>query len=773
MSPPIPSYGLTLSSSSFTTNAVRWNHQPIVWTDVDNPYNAITFNEWAWASGSQLMCPAAGWYTYTVWLPYTEGSPTFNIGINVNGEWMFSGNASGLGLTGITGLRSGNSLSGVAFFDTGDLVSFSVCSSAMSDTLGVSATSRFYLQIQNLQGFQGSGVGATGVQGSTGFQGLQGAVAPPSPTYGLTLSSTSYTTNAVANTPQPITWSTVANPYSTTTLNEWNWVSGNALTCPASGWYAYNVWLPYTSTVGVNTFYMDVNGQRTYGSSNEKVKYVGNTGDASANSFAGLAYLDVGDSVSFGIVSDQVSSSIDISISNPLYLQIQSVLGGASFASSQGVQGTEGVQGLQGVQGLRGTQGAGGALGYYGSFEDTTDQVITSITDAYIINIGSTIEANGVSIVDGTKLTFEFEGTYNVQYSIQFDNVDTNEQHDAEVWFRKNGVDLPNSGSIFGVPRTHSGINGHAIGAINYVITLNAGDYLELVWRADDTDVSIQSSPGATDPVRPGVPGVILTATQVMYTQTGAQGPTGPLPTYGNSIAIGANAGSTTQSDFAIAIGSSAGSQFQGSYTVSIGADAGHLFQSESAVAIGRFAGYTGQGSYAIAIGQNAGYDSQASYSICLNATSVAVNPGTTGLFVAPIRYSSTSYTTLTYDVSTNEIVRGVSSLRYKTAVEDIDPAYSSKIYKLRPVYYRSLAPSDDPTWSFYGLIAEEVASVEPRVVVFTGVDNDIPESIQYERLIPLMIKEMQILREELSTLQTEVRQLREGGSTSSPSAPR
>ena len=57
------------------------------------------------------------------------------------------------------------------------------------------------------------------------------------------------------------------------------------------------------------------------------------------------------------------------------------------------------------------------------------------------------------------------------------------------------------------------------------------------------------------------------------------------------------------------------------------------------------------------------------------------------------------------------------SSLRYKTDVETLDHAKADAVLNLRPVWYRSKAEADRKDWSWYGLIAEEVAQVEPRLV--------------------------------------------------------
>lgn len=149
-------------------------------------------------------------------------------------------------------------------------------------------------------------------------------------------------------------------------------------------------------------------------------------------------------------------------------------------------------------------------------------------------------------------------------------------------------------------------------------------------------------------------------------------------------------------------------------------------------------------------------------------------------------------------NASSNKLLRSTSSIRYKTDVHDIDGQTSGRIWDLRPVRYRSLAPADNGGWSFYGLIAEEVATVDPRLVhwsyqasdyetveqrtetpilVDTGVVDErgepimrpgvevtvetvtrlkagaqlVPDGVQYERLAVLLLAEVKALRAELA----------------------
>ncbi|NBX51006.1 hypothetical protein EBT25_14015, partial [bacterium] len=174
-----------------------------------------------------------------------------------------------------------------------------------------------------------------------------------------------------------------------------------------------------------------------------------------------------------------------------------------------------------------------GSTAYYGAFQDTTDQTIASTTTAYVVAIGTTDEANGVSITSGTRITYANAGTYSLNYSIQLENANTAVQ-DVDIWVRKNGSDLADTNSQFSVANKHGGTNGHLIAVCPYVFTLAAGDYLELVWAATSTDVSIQTYAAQTSPTRPLTPGVIVTTAQLTQIGIGYYGLTSS-----SSVAIG------------------------------------------------------------------------------------------------------------------------------------------------------------------------------------------------------------------------------------------
>ena len=147
----------------------------------------------------------------------------------------------------------------------------------------------------------------------------------------------------------------------------------------------------------------------------------------------------------------------------------------------------------------------------HGAFQDSTDQVAANTTTAYAVTFNTTDFSNGVTIASSSRITVADAGIWNLQFSIQFTNT-TNASQDVDVWFRVNGTNVANSNSRFGfAPRKGAGDPYHTIAAINYFVSLNATDYVEIMWRPTDVGVSIEQYPAGTSPTRPAVPSAIVT----------------------------------------------------------------------------------------------------------------------------------------------------------------------------------------------------------------------------------------------------------------------
>ena len=147
----------------------------------------------------------------------------------------------------------------------------------------------------------------------------------------------------------------------------------------------------------------------------------------------------------------------------------------------------------------------------HGAFQDSTDQVAANTTTAYPVTFNTTDFANGVTLASGSRITVADAGIWNLQFSIQFTNT-TNASQDVDVWFRVNGTNVTNSNSRFGfAPRKGVGDPFHIIAAMNYFVSLNATNYVEIMWRPTDVGVTIEQYAASASPTRPEVPSAIVT----------------------------------------------------------------------------------------------------------------------------------------------------------------------------------------------------------------------------------------------------------------------
>jgi len=187
--------------------------------------------------------------------------------------------------------------------------------------------------------------------------------------------------------------------------------------------------------------------------------------------------------------------------------------------------------------------------GYYGAFQDSTSQTAASINTAYAVKFNTTDLSNGVTVVnDGssnpTRITLANTGIYNIQFSLQMEKTGGSGNMIADIWIRKNGIDVPSTtGKIV---LTGSANASPVVAAWNYVLDLAAGDYVQLMWSTSNTNVEIVAA-GPTAP-HPAIPSSILTVTQQAGIMAGT-GITAINSLTGAAQTIGTG---TTGTDFAV-----------------------------------------------------------------------------------------------------------------------------------------------------------------------------------------------------------------------------
>jgi len=155
------------------------------------------------------------------------------------------------------------------------------------------------------------------------------------------------------------------------------------------------------------------------------------------------------------------------------------------------------------------------ASGYYGAWQDNVTQTAVATNTGYPMIFRTTDLSNGVTVVTNganlTRITFANTGIYNLQFSSQFQNTH-NADEDVTIWLRLNGVDVPGSAGLLSVPSKHGSVNGHTIAGWNYLLSVVAGQYYELVWSTTNTLVTMEYYAAGSPP--PSASSVIMTVTQ-------------------------------------------------------------------------------------------------------------------------------------------------------------------------------------------------------------------------------------------------------------------
>lgn len=147
----------------------------------------------------------------------------------------------------------------------------------------------------------------------------------------------------------------------------------------------------------------------------------------------------------------------------------------------------------------------------FGSFyEEITQSGFTPDT-IYSLSASSTADNTGITVVDGSKFTVSSGGTFNLQFSAQLQKLQGGTSESITIWLRINGNDVPWSSTKV----TFANNDALVVAAWNFVNSLNANDYMELMFSTTDTEIIVFGEPPLTGPTRPGIPSLIVTVTQI------------------------------------------------------------------------------------------------------------------------------------------------------------------------------------------------------------------------------------------------------------------
>lgn len=182
-----------------------------------------------------------------------------------------------------------------------------------------------------------------------------------------------------------------------------------------------------------------------------------------------------------------------------------------------------------------------------------------------------------------------------------------------------------------------------------------------------------------------------------------------------------------------VAIGTSALAQINGTHNVAIGYIAGSVVPSGDNNTYVNNAGPLGAESNTIRIGNNSVNDA----------------------FIGGIFGNTSSSGVAVFVNSSDELGTLTSSGRFKQDVRDMGEK-SELLMKLRPVTFRYReGVADDAQLVHFGLIAEEVAAIDPGLVSYD--EEGDPYSVRYQFLAPMLVNEAQQQRRVIAEQRAQI----------------
>ena len=218
------------------------------------------------------------------------------------------------------------------------------------------------------------------------------------------------------------------------------------------------------------------------------------------------------------IGNTNVYGVFDVSGSSNFRNSVFVVTGSQYFTGSSNIVGNQTITGSLNVIGdINVVSGSaftrwGNKLFNYGAFSSTITQSGSANTVLSMSFNNTDMGGAGVSLVNGSKITVENTGVYNLQFSSQFNR--TNSGTDTiTIWFAYTGSNVANSATD--VVLTGGASVNATVASWNYALPMSASSYVQIYWSTPDTHVEMSAVGTRTGPVRPAVPSVIATLTQI------------------------------------------------------------------------------------------------------------------------------------------------------------------------------------------------------------------------------------------------------------------
>ena len=149
----------------------------------------------------------------------------------------------------------------------------------------------------------------------------------------------------------------------------------------------------------------------------------------------------------------------------------------------------------------------------YGSFFSTVTQSAITINTPIAMTFNTEYFSSGVSVVSNSQITVNTDGIYNLQFSAQLDRISTSGVDKIDIWFRRQGIDVPNTNTS--VTISGSANQAKVVASWNIYLQLTAGQYVELMYSVSDLQIKLLAQAENLVVPHPATPSVIVTIEKI------------------------------------------------------------------------------------------------------------------------------------------------------------------------------------------------------------------------------------------------------------------
>ena len=174
----------------------------------------------------------------------------------------------------------------------------------------------------------------------------------------------------------------------------------------------------------------------------------------------------------------------------------------------------------------------------YTVLQSSANQTLSAVDVAVAVTYTTNDFPDGISIGSpASRIVVSYKGVYQFTFSLQFTSTSTGTEL-IDVWFRKNGTDIPASNSQFSIPaRKSAGVPSGVVAVTPFAFNLSANDYIEIMWNSTATTTSLSALAAKTfsagnNPAIPASPSAIV-AIQFISAQFPPVTRVAPLPVFG------------------------------------------------------------------------------------------------------------------------------------------------------------------------------------------------------------------------------------------------